>query len=77
MGMRLADCIPGKKAKVAELLIHPAYKKRFLDLGMLPGTVVQVVRKVPFGGPIIIRVRGYQIGIRASEAKKILIEPEA
>lgn len=75
--MRLADCIPGKKAKVAELLVKPDYKKRFLDLGMLPGTVVKVVRKVPFGGPMIIQVRGYQIGIRTTEAKEIIIEPDA
>jgi len=75
--MRLADCIPGKKARVTELLIKPAYRKRFLDLGMLPGTEVQVVRKAPFGGPMIVQVRGYQIGIRVSEAKEIVIEPDA
>lgn len=75
--MRLADCNPGIKARVTELLIKPAFKKRFLDLGMLPGTVVEVVRKIPFGGPMIIQVRGYQVGIRASEAKEVVIEPYA
>jgi Fe2+ transport system protein FeoA len=72
--VRLADCIPGTKAKIMDLMVNAAYKKRILDLGMLPGTEIQVVRKAPFGGPIIVQVRGYQVGIRMTEAKNIEIE---
>jgi len=72
--MRLSDCNPGKKAKVIDLMVNPTYKKRILDLGMLPGTEVQIVRKAPFGGPIVVQVRGYQVSIRMTEAKNIEIE---
>jgi ferrous iron transport protein A len=72
--MRLSDWIIGKKAKVIALMVNDSYRKRILDLGMLPGTEVEIVRKTPFGGPIIVRVRGYQVGIRMAEAKNIEIE---
>jgi Fe2+ transport system protein FeoA len=72
--MRLSEWIIGKKAKVIALMVNDSYRKRILDLGMLPGTEVEIVRKTPFGGPIIVRVRGYQVGIRMAEAKNIEIE---
>jgi ferrous iron transport protein A len=72
--MRLSDWTTGKKAKVIALMVNDSYRKRILDLGMLPGTEVEIVRKTPFGGPIIVQVRGYQISIRMAEAKDIEID---
>jgi len=72
--MRLSDCMPGDKGKLADLMVNGTQKKRLLDLGMLPGTEVQVVRKAPFGGPIVLRVRGYQVCIRRAEAQNIAID---
>jgi Fe2+ transport system protein FeoA len=72
--MRLSECTVGKKATVIDLMVNETYKKRILDLGMLQGTEVQIVRKAPFGGPLVLQLRGYQISIRVEEAKQIEIE---
>jgi Fe2+ transport system protein A len=72
--MRLSECMPGEKGKVVDLMVSATYEKRLLDLGLLPGTEVQVVRRAPLGGPIVVRVRGYQVCIRRAEAQHIEID---
>ncbi|MBL0386822.1 ferrous iron transport protein A [Tumebacillus sp. ITR2] len=72
--MRLSECKEGFKAVVKDLFMNESIRKRMMDLGLLPGTEVAVVRKAPFGGPMVVQFRGYQISFRLSEAKHILIE---
>ncbi len=49
---------------------------RLLDLGMLPGTGVRVVRRAPLGDPVVYELRGYQLCLRGSEARRIQVERE-
>jgi ferrous iron transport protein A len=63
----------GSKAKVTDLLMPTSFRKRLMDLGLMPGTEVQVVRKAPLGDPIVVQFRGYQVSFRMSEAKCIEI----
>lgn len=72
--MRLSECKQGVKAKVLDLFLNETVRKRMMDLGMLPGTELAIVRKAPFGGPLVVQFRGYQISFRLAEAKNILIE---
>ncbi|BCJ88181.1 FeoA family protein [Effusibacillus dendaii] len=60
--------------KVSTTLTNDAFGRRLMDLGLIPGTEVSVVRKAPFGDPIVVRFRGYQIGLRVSDAKRISVE---
>lgn len=48
---------------------------RLLEMGLLPGTTVEVVRLAPLGDPIDLKVRGYHLSIRKHEAELIRIDP--
>lgn len=48
---------------------------RLLEMGLLPGTTVEVVRLAPLGDPIDLKVRGYHLSIRKHEAQLITIDP--
>ena len=47
---------------------------RLLELGFCPGTEVRFERQAPFGGPLIVSLRGYQLSLRIAEARKVCIE---
>lgn len=47
---------------------------RLLEMGLTPGTKIQVVRAAPLGFPIEIKVRGYLLTLRKSEASCLEIE---
>ena len=51
-----------------------ALRLRFLDMGIIPGTVVRLQKVAPMGDPIQIQLRGYELTIRREEAKMIGIE---
>ena len=44
-------------------------------MGVLPGTAVTLVRVAPMGDPIEIKIRGYHLTLRKSEAEHVLVEP--
>ena len=48
-----------------------------MEMGLLVGTAVELVRFAPLGDPVEIRVRGYNLTLRKSEAEQILVEPVA
>ncbi len=51
-----------------------AYRKRLLAMGLTPGTRFRVTRFAPLGDPIEIRLRGFSLTLRKSEADVLLIE---
>jgi ferrous iron transport protein A len=50
---------------------------RLRELGFTPGTEVAFVRQAPFGGPMVVDLRGYQLCLRPTEARLILVESPA
>lgn len=72
--MQLSHFSTGKKAKITQLSMTDSFRNRMMDLGLMPGTEVQIVRKAPLGDPLIIQFRGYQMSLRVSEANHIEIE---
>lgn len=48
--------------------------KRLLSLGCTNGTSIKLKRKAPFGDPIIISIRGFDIALRKNDAKNIWIK---
>jgi Fe2+ transport system protein FeoA len=52
-----------------------AARKKILSLGLLPNTIVEVIRVAPLGDPMDIKVRGYHISIRENEWKMLTVEP--
>lgn len=55
----------------------PAAAHRLLDLGFVPGTPVEVVRRAPLRDPVVYRVAGYEIALRRAQAACIRITPLA
>ena len=46
---------------------------RLLEMGLLPGTAVEVVRLAPLGDPMDLRVRGFHLSVRKQEAAHVLV----
>ena len=67
----------GGRAVVTEIRSSGAMKRRLADMGILPGTVVCVQKMAPLGDPIQISIRGYELLLRGSEAREIMIRPIA
>ncbi|HZJ76402.1 MAG TPA: FeoA family protein [Oscillospiraceae bacterium] len=63
----------GSRARVSELLSIGLSRRRMLDLGLIPGTIINVIRKSPLGDPIAYNIRGALIALRKEEATQILV----
>lgn len=61
----------GTKGRITVVTGKGALRDRLLDLGLTPGTVVMVRRTAPFGDPIEISLRGYELTLRRQDAKNI------
>ncbi|MCD4703315.1 MAG: ferrous iron transport protein A [Methanosarcinaceae archaeon] len=66
---------PGSKAKVIQVKGRGKARKRVLDMGMVPGAEIEVLRKAPFGDPIEFLVKGYRLSLRKTEAEHIMVQP--
>ena len=54
-----------------------AVKRRLIDMGLTPGTSVELVRMAPFGDPMEVRLRGYELSLRKEDAAQIQVAPAA
>ena len=65
----------GQSAKVVDVLIEDKkLRNRFFEMGLTSGVKVSVKNIAPLGDPISISVRGYELSLRKSDLKKILVE---
>lgn len=64
----------GQKGIIDQINSKCSEFKRLLEMGMTPGTTVEVLRAAPLGDPIEIKVRGYNLAIRKAEAAKIKVK---
>lgn len=71
--MTLANLEIGAVGKVESVLENGAISKRLMEMGIVPGVELKVVKTAPFGDPIQIRVRGYNLAMRRNEAEAIII----
>lgn len=65
----------GQTATVAEIKLPPASRPRLMEMGLLVGTRVELVRFAPLGDPVEIKVRGYNLTLRKHEAEQIFVRP--
>ena len=64
----------GTVATVAQINLPPASRPRLMEMGLLVGTAVELVRFAPLGDPVEIKVRGYHLTLRRHEAEQILVQ---
>ncbi|MGI9036828.1 MAG: FeoA family protein [Pyrinomonadaceae bacterium] len=69
----LAQLPIGEEAKVLSIDENGAVSKRLMEMGVVPGVAVRVVKTAPFGDPIEIRIRNYSLALRRSEAQHIKV----
>ena len=73
----LADLGPGQKATVIHVEAVGPQRQRLLDMGMLPGTSVEVERKDLGGDPLWVRCQGARLTLRRQEASTVLVKRSA
>lgn len=61
----------GCDARVVAVNGNDGITRRLLEMGVIPGVVLRVVKAAPFGDPIEVHLRGYSLAIRRSEASSI------
>ena len=71
--LTLAHLEVGSTAKITDITGETAISQRLLEMGVIPGTTVRVVKSAPFGDPLEIRVRNSHFALRRSEANSILV----
>ncbi len=69
----LRDLRPGERGRVTGY-VSDQLPPRLFEMGLLPGTEVELVRLAPLGDPIDLKVRGFHLSIRKHEAELILVE---
>ncbi len=73
----LTSAGPGQRVTVAEIKVPAESRPRLMEMGLLVGTQIELVRFAPLGDPIEIKVRGYNLTLRKHEADQIFVRPEA
>ena len=72
--MTINDLKIGQGGTISEVGGEGPLRLRFLDMGLIPGTKVQLQKIAPMGDPIQIRIRGYELTIRREDAEKITLQ---
>jgi ferrous iron transport protein A len=72
----LSQLATGQSGRVRRIEGAPAIRTRLQEMGLIRGTPVRFVRVAPLGDPIEIRVRGYNLSLRRTEADAVIVERE-
>lgn len=73
--MTLKDIAVGSSALVLKVGGEGQLRQHFLDMGVIPGAEVTVVKYAPMGDPIELSIHGYELTLRLADAEKITVEP--
>ena len=71
----LKDTKIGESVIVERLNGEGALRQHFLDMGVIPGTEISVVKYAPMGDPVELLVQGYKLTLRLADAAKIEVAP--
>lgn len=70
MKKTLAD-IKKNETVIVTGIADSALRRRIIDLGITPGVTLSVEKRVIFGGPLVLKVRGYSLAVRRDDARLI------
>jgi ferrous iron transport protein A len=74
--LTLSQLAVGSSATVRDLPKQGSAFVRLREMGLIAGTPIQLVRTAPMGDPLEIKVRGYHLTLRKSEADHVLVEEQ-
>ena len=73
--MTLRELQIGQLGRIDAVRGEGALRQHFLDMGVIPGAEVEVVRLAPLGDPMELRIHGYELTLRLADADHIVVEP--
>lgn len=72
--MNIKDLEIGKSAKITKVGGEGALRQHFLDMGLIPGAQITMIKFAPMGDPVEIKIHGYELTLRLANAEKIEID---
>lgn len=72
--MTLKELKVGQSAIVVSVGGSGSLRQHFLDMGLIPGVEVNMVKMAPMGDPMELRIRGYELTLRVADAQKIIVD---
>lgn len=76
MEKRLSDLEPGEKGVVVRIKGSGATRRRIMDMGIVRGSEIKVIRRAPLGDPVEFEIRDYNLTLRKREAELIYVSLE-
>ena len=73
--MTLNELRPGEAARILSVGGEGALRQHFLDMGVIPGERIKLMKLAPMGDPMELRIHGYELTLRVADASRIGIEP--
>lgn len=73
--MTLKELGIGQSAMICKVGGEGALRQHFLDMGMIPGAEITVVKFAPMGDPMELQIHGYELTLRLAEADQVEVEP--
>jgi len=73
MEKRLSELKPGEKGIILRVEGSGATKRRILDMGLVRGTEIKVIRRAPLGDPVEFLLKGYNLSLRKSEGDNVYV----
>ena len=73
--IRLAELRPGQSAAICAHPLGAGVPVRLREMGFVPGTPLEVVRRAPLGDPVEVELRGYRICLRRTELETLCAVP--
>lgn len=67
---------PGERATIVKVGGEGPVRRRILDMGVVKGADIEVVRVAPLGDPVEFRIKGYNLSLRKSEAQNVQVEAQ-
>ena len=72
--VRLIDLEDGQVGRLVSLSGDRSFRRRLMELGLIPGTAVRIVRRAEIGGVLELEVRRARLTVRTSEASLVLVQ---
>ena len=71
---KLSEMAAGDRGTVTKVAGDAEAARRLMEMGLMRGTTVEVVRRAPLGDPLEVKVRGFMLTLRRAEAEHIEVE---
>ncbi|MGI5911470.1 MAG: FeoA family protein [Syntrophomonadaceae bacterium] len=72
--LSLADIPTGETVRIVNIFTAGTNRRRLLDLGLVPGSIVEIIRRSPAGNPTAYFIKGTLIALRNEDAAEIIVD---